>query len=95
MGGYADRVFVCVGLGEEALKQRITSECKSPRVHVNVLDCKELSTFILFSTYTSGDILLGVTINGKGCKLAARIKRELVACLTPIIGEIRDRVGEL
>ena len=43
----------------------------------------------------SGDFQLGVTTNGKGCKLALRIKRELVNSLPSDIDAICKQVGEL
>lgn len=90
-----DRVFVTLDLSQAALKQQISVECRRLRIPVNVSDSAELSTFTLLSTYTAGDFQLGVTTSGKGCKLAARLRRELVSALPPNIADICRRVGEL
>lgn len=90
-----ERVFVTLQLSQSELKQSISHECRRLRIPVNVSDSADLSTFTLLSTYSSGDFHLGVTTSGKGCKLASRIKRELVGSLPPNIADICLRVGEL
>lgn len=93
--GVVDKVFVALLRDEEDLKSAISEECRRLRIPVNVSDSPELCTFTLLSTYTSGDFQMGVTTSGKGCKLASRIKRELVGALPNNIAQICDRVGEL
>lgn len=90
-----DKVFVALLRNEESLKTAISKECRRLRIPVNVSDSPELSTFTLLSTYTSGDFQMGVTTSGKGCKLASRLKRELVGALPTNIAQICNRVGEL
>lgn len=90
-----DKVFVTLLREEASLKQSISEQCQRLRIPVNVTDLPELCTFTLLSTYSSGDFHMGVTTSGKGCKLASRIKRELVSALPPNIAEICTRVGEL
>ncbi|PVH16658.1 uroporphyrinogen-III C-methyltransferase [Candidozyma duobushaemuli] len=90
-----DRVFVTLSHTESLLKKQISDDCKRLRIPVNITDSAELSTFTLLSTHTAGDFQFGVTTSGKGCKLASRIKRELVSSLPPNIAAICDRVGEL
>lgn len=90
-----DRVFVSLDSSDIDLKTQISIDCKRLRIPINVSDSAPLSTFTLLSTHTAGDFQLGVTTSGKGCKLAARIKRELVTCLPNNIEEICNRVGEL
>lgn len=92
---FVDRVFVSLDKSDFDLKAQISTDCRRLRIPVNVSDSGNLSTFTLLSTYTSGDFQLGVTTLGKGCKLASRIKRELVSSLPPNINEICNRVGEL
>lgn len=90
-----DRVFVSLDSSDIELKAQISAHCKQLRIPVNVSDSADLSTFTLLSTYTAGDFQLGVTTSGKGCKLASRIKRELVSSLPPNINDICARVGQL
>lgn len=90
-----DRVFVTLQRKDEHVKSEISKECQRLRIPVNVSDSPDLCTFTLLSTYSSGDFQMGVTTSGKGCKLASRIKRELVSTLPNNIDEICNRVGEL
>lgn len=90
-----DKVFVSLPISEYSTKKLIYDESRKLRIPVNVSDSPELCTFTLLSTFTSGDFQLGVSTNGKGCKLASRIKRELAATLPQNIGEVCNKVGEL
>lgn len=90
-----DKVFVTLSQTEQSLKEQISADCRRLRIPVNVTDSAELSTFTLLSSHSAGDFQFGVTTSGKGCKLASRIKRELVASLPANIAQICDRVGEL
>lgn len=90
-----DRVFVSLLNSRLPLKQEIYQRCCKLRIPVNTTDSPDLCTFTMLSTYTSGDFQLGVTTNGKGCKLALRIKRELVNSLPRDIDVICKQVGQL
>lgn len=93
--GVVDRVFVALDADSVSLKQEISAHCRRLRVPVNVTDSPELCSFTLLLTHTAGDFQMGVTTSGKGCKLAARIKRDLVAALPSNIADICKTVGEL
>lgn len=90
-----DRVYTVLPISSIELKNLIYTQCCKLRIPVNTSDSPELSSFTLLSTYKSGDFQMGVTTNGKGCKLAARLKRELAASLPSNIGAICNNVGEL
>lgn len=93
--GVVDKVFVSLCIDQIAAKEEISGLCRRLRIPVNVSDSPELCTFTLLSTYKDGPFQVGVTTSGKGCKLASRIKREIVATLPPNIGDICNTVGEL
>ncbi|RCK67547.1 Uroporphyrinogen-III C-methyltransferase [Candida viswanathii] len=88
-----DRVFV--SLSDLSVKQDIFNRCRRLRIPINTTDSPELCTFTMLSTYASGDFQFGVTTNGKGCKLALRIKREIINHLPNNMDEICDTIGEL
>lgn len=90
-----DKVFVTLPIAQKTLKETIYNECKRLRIPINTSDSPEYCTFTLLSLYSSGDFQLGVTTSGKGCKLASRIRRELVNALPSNIGDICNKVGEL
>ncbi|TQS31546.1 hypothetical protein Golomagni_08169, partial [Golovinomyces magnicellulatus] len=54
-----------------------------------------LCTFSLLSTHTDGPLQIGVTTNGRGCKLASRIRREIAASLPQNLGPACARLGDL
>ena len=85
-----DAVFV-TQKGE--LANKISALCRRLRIPVNVTDSHALSTFTLLSTHTSGPVQIGVTTSGKGCKLAARLRREIASCLPHDIGDAVERLG--
>ena len=90
-----DRVFVTLPISQYEVKKEIYQSCRKLRIPVNVSDSPEFCTFSLLSTFTSGDFQMGVSTLGKGCKLAARIKRELSHTLPGNIGSICDKIGDL
>ncbi|KAK7731477.1 uroporphyrin-III C-methyltransferase [Botryosphaeria dothidea] len=87
-----DAVFVTLG-GKSALSTHISTMCRRLRIPVNVTDAPNLCTFSLLSTYTDGPLQVGVTTSGKGCKLSARIRREIAASLPSDLGQAVDRLG--
>lgn len=92
-----DGVFVTVakyGPNTDLVRQ-IHNTCTRLRVPINVADSAEFCSFTLLSTYKKGDFQLGVTTNGKGCRLASRIRREAAKILPSNIDEICLKVGEL
>lgn len=93
--GVVDRVFVTLPLAQDEVKKQIYHACRRLRIPINISDSPELCTFSLLSTFTSGDFQMGVSTLGKGCKLAARIKRELSTVLPGNISEICNKIGEL
>ncbi len=60
---------------------------------MNVVDSPNLCTFTLLSTHSDGPLQIGITTSGKGCKLAARIRREVVSTLPSNLGAAVERLG--
>lgn len=87
-----DAVFVTSG-GKSTQAAHISALCRKKRIPVNVVDSPNLSTFTILSTHTSGPLQIGVTTSGKGCKLAARIRREIGASLPQDLGVAVERLG--
>lgn len=86
-----DRVFVV----QSDIKNEIFMRCKKLRIPINTYQCSLLSTFTILSTYTKGDLQIGVTTSGNGCNLSSRIKREIVKNLPSNIDEIVGNIGQL
>ncbi|KAI0435773.1 uroporphyrin-III C-methyltransferase [Xylaria telfairii] len=90
-----DAVFVTSGSREGDLGLRISSLCKRHRIPVNVVDAPQLCSFTLLSTHTDGPLQIGITTNGRGCKLASRIRREIAASLPHNLGHACLRLGNV
>lgn len=102
VGGVADTVFVTPlaselqGAVAAALDPaRISALCRRHRIPVNVADQPALCSFALLSTHTDGPLQIGVTTNGRGCKLASRIRREVAAALPAGLGHACERLGDV
>ena len=88
---YADAVFVT----DSASGDRVSAACRRRRIPVNVVDRPDLCSFSLLSTYVEGPLQIGITTNGSGCKLAARIRREVASALPQGLGDACARLGSL
>jgi len=62
---------------------------------VNVSDAPELCSFTLLSTHSDGPLHIGISTSGRGCKLAARLRREIASSLPDNLGVAIDRLGML
>lgn len=71
----------------------LSTMCRRLRIPINVADAPNLCTFSLLSSHTDGPLQIGVTTSNKGCKLAARIRREIVASLPTNLGTAVERLG--
>ncbi|QDS68490.1 hypothetical protein FKW77_010857 [Venturia effusa] len=94
VGNVVDAVFVTLRRGD-ARSTHISNLCRRLRIPVNVADAPGLCTFTLLSTHTDGPLQIGVTTSGKGCKLSARIKREIISSLPSDLGTGVSRMGAL
>ncbi|KAM3457770.1 hypothetical protein MY3296_000843 [Beauveria thailandica] len=92
VGGVVDAVFVTTGTRET--NTRIATLCRRNRIPVNVVDAPDLCTLTLLSTHVDGPLQIGVTTNGRGCKLASRIRREIAASLPANLGAATARLGD-
>ncbi|KAL2210141.1 uroporphyrin-III C-methyltransferase [Sarocladium strictum] len=94
VGGVVDAVFVTSG-PRDPIATHISELCRKNRIPVNVVDSPSLCTFTLLSTYTDGPLQIGVTTNGRGCKLASRVRREIASSLPHNLGDACARLGEI
>ena len=80
-----------------ASAEQLYGVCRARRVPVNITDMPDLCDFTLPSAHRvpGTPLQLAVTTNGQGCRLGARIRRELVARLPPDAGAAVARMGEL
>ncbi|KAL5519592.1 MET1 [Sanghuangporus vaninii] len=76
--------------------------CRKRNIPVNVTDIPDLCNFTVCSSHRfteNGEVptplQVGVTTNGQGCRLASRIRREIVARLPLEVGPAVQKLGQL
>lgn len=82
---------------------RIAEVCRARNIPVNVTDMPELCDFSFTSTHRFTDsetgapstLQVGVTTNGQGCRLAGRVRRDIVTKLPKEVGAAVAKVGHL
>lgn len=97
-------------LGSEPSQRRtlgsaeaLSAICHQHRIPVNVTDYPDLCDFTFTSTHRFADpatgspsaLQVGVTTNGQGCRLAARVRREIVARLPRDVGGAAAQISAL
>lgn len=81
----------------------IYHRCRSRNIPINVTDMPTLCDFTFPSTHRFASqatkeptsLQIAITTNGKGCRLAGRIKRDLIAKLHPGYGDAVENIGQL
>ncbi|GAB1311585.1 uroporphyrin-III C-methyltransferase [Madurella fahalii] len=92
VGGVVDAVFV-TSPGSLGDVDKLAALCRRHRIPINVVDAPALCSFSLLSVHVDGPLQIGVTTNGRGCKLAGRIRREVAAGLPAGLGQACERLG--
>lgn len=81
----------------------ISQFCLSRKIHVNIVDRTSLNDISFPATHRwrtrdhqeAYSLQIAVNTFGKGCRLATRIKREIVSCLPAEIGRAVDNIAAL
>ncbi|WFD19141.1 uroporphyrinogen-III C-methyltransferase [Malassezia caprae] len=75
--------------------------CRARRLPLNVTDVPDLCDYAFPATHSfpgahdSSSLQIAVTTNGKGCRLAGRIRRHIVSSLPASVGVAVDRIGDM
>ncbi|KAF8131471.1 uroporphyrin-III C-methyltransferase [Boletus edulis] len=77
--------------------------CRARRIPINITDMPELCDFSFAATHRFVDpisssktpLQIGVATNGEGCRLAGRVRRDIVAALSKDVGVAVRKVGQL
>lgn len=77
--------------------ERIYRVLKARNIQVNTTDMPELCDFTFTSTHRFSDspLQIGVTTNGQGCRLASRIRRDIVSRLPATAPSAVSTIGQL
>ncbi|KAF9040274.1 hypothetical protein BDZ89DRAFT_1060705 [Hymenopellis radicata] len=77
--------------------ERVYNTCRARNIPVNTTDMPDLCDFSFTSSHRFEDspLQIGVTTNGQGCRLAGRIRREIVSKLPKDMGLAVQNVGRM
>ncbi|KAJ7146406.1 uroporphyrin-III C-methyltransferase [Mycena epipterygia] len=111
MATMKDISFVCITdtvLGDPHRRSRASAEriyrvCRARNLPVNTTDMPDLCDFSFTSTHRFEDpvsgartaLQIGIATNGQGCRLASRVKRDIVSLLPKEVGAAVDKVGNM
>ncbi|MDI3478114.1 MAG: precorrin-2 dehydrogenase [Thermoanaerobacterium sp.] len=84
--------LVIVATNDKMLNKEISKECIDNNIPVNIVDDKELSTFITPSVIRRGDLTISISTNGKSPLLSRRIREMLE---NVIVDEFGSLISEL
>ena len=91
-----DLCDVCiVATDDRALNAHIAGLCNEKKLPVNVVDDRELCSFIFPSLIKRGDLTVSITTGGKSPLYARTLRREIEAIVPDHIEEILDRMHAL
>lgn len=87
--------MVLVATDDATLSSRICIECRHRRIPVNVADVPPECDFYFGSVLRRGALSVMVSTNGKGPRLAARLRRRIEKSIPEGAGLAIDKVGKL
>ncbi|KAG6899027.1 hypothetical protein C0993_001630, partial [Termitomyces sp. T159_Od127] len=90
------------GRRNRVFAEKVYRTCRARNIPINTTDMPDLCDFTFMSTHRFEDasgnatpLQIGVTTNGQGCRLAGRIRRDIVSRLPKDVGGAVQRVGRM
>lgn len=87
--------MVLTALDDPVLSKHIYQLAKKQKMNINVADVPPLCDFYFGSVIRRGPLQVMISTNGKGPRLANRIRRQIEAGLPDNVGEAIENIGEL
>jgi len=87
--------MVLTAIDEAGLSSKICEVCRKDKIPVNVADVPGECDFYFGSTMRNGPLSVMVSTNGKGPRIAARLRRKLEASIPGNAGRALENVGKL
>lgn len=85
--------FVIGATNDIKLNKNIYSYCNQHNILVNIINGKDLCTFLFPSTIKKRDISIGITTSGKSPALAKEIRKQIEENFPSHYGELNDILG--
>ncbi|GAA5977025.1 hypothetical protein JCM5350_007532 [Sporobolomyces pararoseus] len=87
--------MVLTAIDEAGLSSQICQRCRELKIPVNVADVPPECDFYFGSTLRSGPLSVMVSTNGKGPRIAARLRRKLESSIPNDAGKALENTGKL
>lgn len=87
--------MVLTAIDEQGLSSSICERCRDLKIPVNVADVPPECDFYFGSTLRSGPLAVMVSTNGKGPRIAARLRRRLENSIPKDAGKALENTGKL
>lgn len=87
--------MVLTAIDEAGLSSEICGRCRDLKIPVNVADVPRECDFYFGSTLRSGPLSVMVSTNGKGPRIAARLRRKLESSIPDDAGKALENTGRL
>ncbi|GAA5853522.1 hypothetical protein JCM3766R1_004387 [Sporobolomyces carnicolor] len=87
--------MVLTAIDEQGLSSEICRRCREDKIPVNVADVPPECDFYFGSTLRSGPLSVMVSTNGKGPRIAARLRRRLESSIPDDAGKALENTGKL
>jgi precorrin-2 dehydrogenase/sirohydrochlorin ferrochelatase len=87
--------MVLTAIDEAGLSSEICTRCRELKIPVNVADVPPECDFYFGSTLRSGPLSVMVSTNGKGPRIAARLRRKLGSSIPKDAGKALENTGRL
>ena len=88
-------MIVVVATGDKKLNDHIYALCREKRIPINVVDVKEMCSFIFPSYVREGNLVGAFSSSGNSPVLAKYLKDKTSAFLTKDLGELNEYLGQL
>ncbi|GAA5909542.1 bifunctional precorrin-2 dehydrogenase/sirohydrochlorin ferrochelatase MET8 [Sporobolomyces salmoneus] len=87
--------MVLTAIDEQGLSSSICKRCRELKIPVNVADVPSECDFYFGSTLRNGPLSVMVSTNGKGPRIAARLRRKLEGSIPDNAGKALENTGKL
>ncbi len=91
----AGAALVVAATDDEAVNRQVSALCGRAKIPVNVVDEKELCSFYFPAIVRRGDVVVAVSTGGESPALAARLRKELEACVPERCGRAAETLGAI
>jgi precorrin-2 dehydrogenase/sirohydrochlorin ferrochelatase len=91
----SDYALVFAATDDREVNKRVSADCQSRGILVNVVDDPELCTFFVLAIVQREDLIISISTSGRSPAMARWLRERLEASLGPEYGQLADILGDL